>query len=395
MSATQISVVIRMVDWTYRPTPNDALDRFNAGFDQGAAIKQDREKRDAISAYLPGALDGNRQMGAKLASADPDLAIKLHQLYQGQDEATRKRSLETWDWIGSALVGQDGKPITDPARLEQVKTLAVARGIPQDQVAKVTLESVPQLIQMSQAAREYQLKASNTRTFEQDLELKRAGATNVTVNNAGEKEFEKKVGGAQADMFAEIAKDGIAAKSDLASIGELSANLAKTPGGLAGGLQQFALSWGVPLGEGATEAQAANAIISKLVPSQRPPGSGPMSDRDVLLFKDSLPKLVNTREGNALIVQTMKAMAEYRIKQANIASAAMTGEITRAEATQALNGLPDPMAAFKASRKSGGDMPGASVGGGKVAKPRTAQEYYDLKSGTKFVAPDGSIRTKP
>lgn len=370
------------IDWSYRAPANDAVDRFGAGFDQGLGMAQDQQKRKAISAYLPDAMQGNQGAVRSLAKGAPDVAAELMKLRP----ADREKSTETWAWVGTAVKKPDGSLISTPEELRRVQTLAKARGIDPKIVDSITIEHIPTLSMFGDQAR----------TFAQEMQLRQAGATSVTVNNAGEKEFEKKVGGAQADMFAEIAKDGIAAKSDLASIGELSANLAKTPGGLAGGLQQFALSWGVPLGEGATEAQAANAIISKLVPSQRPPGSGPMSDRDVLLFKDSLPKLVNTREGNALIVKTMQAMAEYRIKQSNIASAAMTGEISRAEATQALNNLPDPLAAFKASRKTGGgDMPGEMVGGGKLSKPRTPQDYDNLKSGTKFMAPDGSIRTKP
>jgi hypothetical protein len=379
------------IDWTYRPTPNDALDRFNAGFDQGTAIKQDRDRRKALSAYLPDAMQGDPAAIKGLAQGAPDVAAEFAKL----NPSDRKRSLETWDWIGQALVNQDGSPISDEASLSRVKTLAKARGINPQIVDSVTLDRVPMLIQTSGAAREYAMKARNTRTFEQDLELRRAGASTTNINMAGEREFEKKTGAAQADMFAELSKDGMAAKADMASIDELAANLAKTPGGFTGGLQQFALSWGVPLGEGATEAQAANAIISKLVPSQRPPGSGPMSDRDVLLFKDSLPKLLNTREGNALIVQTMKAMAEYRIKTANIATAAMTGEITRAEASQLLSNLENPMAEFKRARAAGAKtMPGAPSSKG-VPQPKTPQDYERLPPGSRFVAPDGSIRVKP
>jgi hypothetical protein len=323
-----------------RPDVMGAIGAYQAGRDQKNQDEA-QERQKMFGQYLPGAIKGDPGATAGAQSTGtPDQLLKLQQL--SAEEKARMN-----EEVGLAAVSLDTPEKWAAGAPDIMQKLGLPGPVPD-------FSQRERIITQSKQAREYLLAKGNARTYEQDLALKQAGATNVTVNNAGEREFEKKVGGAQADMFAEIAKDGIAAKSDLASIGELSANLAKTPGGVVGGLQQFALSWGVQLGQGATEAQAANAIISKLVPSQRPPGSGPMSDRDVLMFKDSLPKLVNTREGNALIVSTMKAMAEYRIQQANIASAAMAGELGRAEATQLLNNLPNPLEAFKKSRSSGG-----------------------------------------
>ena len=189
-------------------------------------------------------------------------------------------------------------------------------------------------------------------------EQKRAGASNTTVNVGGEKAFEKGVGEFQAKSFGSIAEEGVAAKGDLSSITELETRLQATPGGIVGGIQALGNSIGIPIGKGASDAQAANAIIARLVPTQRTPGSGQMSDRDVLLFRDSLPKLINSPEGNALIISTMKAMAQFKIDQARIAGAAMSGQITRQQAQEAIMNLPDPMAQFKARQGGGTVAPG-------------------------------------
>ncbi len=190
-------------------------------------------------------------------------------------------------------------------------------------------------------------------TFEQRQQIARAGAANTTVNVAGEKAFEKGTGEFQAKMFGEMATEGINAKGDIASIGTLRSNLAKLPGGLASGLQGLASDYGIKLGPNASAVEAASSIIARLVPTQRQPGSGQMSDRDVLLFKDSLPKLMNTPGGNQIILDTMEGMAQFKHEQGKIAAAAMNGQITRQQATEALINLPDPMAKFKAAKAGG------------------------------------------
>jgi hypothetical protein len=194
--------------------------------------------------------------------------------------------------------------------------------------------------------------------------LRRAGANNTTVNVGGERAFDKGVGEFQAKSFGDMATGGMEAKGDLSSIGELEARLQQVPGGVVGGLQALGNSIGVPIGKGASDAQAASAIIARLVPTQRAPGSGQMSDRDLELFKDSLPKLINTPEGNKMVISTMKAMAQFKMDQARIAAAAMNGQLSRQQAQEALINLPDPMAQFRA-RQSGGQV---TPGGRKVLK---------------------------
>lgn len=74
---------------------------------------------------------------------------------------------------------------------------------------------------------------------------------------------------------------------------------------------------------------------------------GAASDRDVEMFKSSLPKLSNTPEGNAIILDTMDALAAYREEQGKIATQVVTGQMNRADGMKALQALPDPLARFK------------------------------------------------
>jgi hypothetical protein len=213
--------------------------------------------------------------------------------------------------------------------------------------------------------------------FDYQRQMKEAGRSTMTMTTANETEFEKGIGKTQAEMFTGLSSDGMVAQSDLAKITELRTRLASNPGGILTGLQQYASSLGIKLGDNVSDIEAASAIINSLVPTQRPAGSGTMSDRDVQLFKESLPGLMNTPAGNALILDTMQAMAEYRLRQSDIANAVLTKQMDRNEGLRALRSLPNPIDAFRAKAGLGRTPPAGAPEGtpGKVRRynPATGQ----------------------
>ena len=112
-------------------------------------------------------------------------------------------------------------------------------------------------------------------------------------------------------------------------------------------VKEFAGNFGIQT-DGLDDIQAANALISALVPAQRPPGSGPMSDADLELFKRSLPRIINSPGGNQIIINTMRGLAEYDAEGGRIVQRLRKREITQAQAFELLNNRADPFAAFKA-----------------------------------------------
>lgn len=184
--------------------------------------------------------------------------------------------------------------------------------------------------------------------FDYQTAVKRAGTPTT------EGKFDQEVGTQQAKMFSDLLTDGQQAQQDLATIGQLRDVISKTPGGMAGGLQAWANSFGIKLGPNVSDVEAANSLISKLVPQQRQGMPGAASDRDVQMFRDALPKLSNTPEGNTLILNTAQALAENKLRQGQIATAVMTGQMSRQDALVALQQMPDPFAAF---RQAAGTMP--------------------------------------
>jgi hypothetical protein len=180
---------------------------------------------------------------------------------------------------------------------------------------------------------------------EEALQRAFSGGPNI---NLGEQEtaFGKRTGELLATEAASIVEQGAAAARGLGQITTLEYALQEAPQGFVGNLASIAGSLGIQLTENMGDLQLAEAIISQLVPQQRPPGTGPMSDADLALFKLSLPRLVNTPEGNSMIVQTMRAIAEYDIARANIARQMQLGQITAQEADEAYRALPDPIPQF-------------------------------------------------
>ena len=156
-----------------------------------------------------------------------------------------------------------------------------------------------------------------------------------------------------AKVFSEMASAGRDAAINLGRIKLLDELLDQSDTGIMAGLASRANSLGLGDFRG-DAAAAAEAIISQLVPQQRPPGSGTISDADLALYKASLPSIAARPGGNKLIVQSMMAIAQHNQRVGQIASRALTDEnysIAQAEAD--ILKLPDPFASVRGLLVSG------------------------------------------
>ena len=154
--------------------------------------------------------------------------------------------------------------------------------------------------------------------------------------------FYEKLDGDQAAMFSSLLNGGMTAPSRLAQVDQLESTLASAPQGAEAAFKFIAGNFGIET-EGLSELQAAQAIINRLVPAQRQPGSGPMSDADLALFIQSLPRLINTAGGNKQIMDTMRGLIVYEVKQAEIAQEVASRAITPAEGMKKLSQLENPL----------------------------------------------------
>lgn len=194
----------------------------------------------------------------------------------------------------------------------------------------------------------------------------------VTINNNGDDKFRDTFATSQAKSFAEMQQDANEARVDLGRIRQLRSNMSKLPGGFLGGAQSLANQFGVKIGPNVSNVEAAEAIISQLVPAQRQGMPGAASDRDVAMFKAAIPKLSNTKEGNTLILDTMEALAVHRQRMGQIATKVATGRMTRQEAFDAIEALPDPFEGFRNSQSG-----------------ETAPRLNQLKPGESITLPGG------
>mgnify|MGYP005608591191 CR=1 FL=1 len=182
------------------------------------------------------------------------------------------------------------------------------------------------------------------------------GGGGVTVNNdMGGGKFEEAFAKGDAATIETVYNSGLSAQRNLGRIDQLESVLAASPTGMEGAIKQVAGEWGIAT-EGLDAIQSAQALVNSLVPEQRQPGSGPMSDADLALFKESLPRIINQPGGNKIIIGTMRAIAQYDAEGAKIVQRLRNGELTRAQAFDALQNRVNPLSEYA-----------AGVGGGAVA----------------------------
>jgi hypothetical protein len=141
----------------------------------------------------------------------------------------------------------------------------------------------------------------------------------------------------------EIRNVGRAAERNMAQVERLGSLLDQTDTGIMAGLASRANALGLGDFRG-DAAAAAEAIISQLVPAQRPPGSGTISDADLALYKASLPSIAARPGGNKLIIESMIALLEHDRKVGEIAQKALDQTITPSEAYSQMSALPNPFA---------------------------------------------------
>ncbi len=192
-----------------------------------------------------------------------------------------------------------------------------------------------------------------------DGKITKIGGDGVVVNNnMGADKFDEAFAKGDAATIETVNNAGLAAQRNLGRIDQLESVLNETPTGMGASLAQTAGEWGINT-EGLSEIQAAQALINSLVPEQRQPGSGPMSDADLALFKQSLPRIINQPGGNQIIIDTMRAIAQYDAEGAAIVQRMRLppddpNYLDRGSAFAALQARANPLEQIKENAVTGG-----------------------------------------
>lgn len=104
-------------------------------------------------------------------------------------------------------------------------------------------------------------------------------------------------------------------------------------------LEDLRQSTGIALDPNTDKVQAAQAIISKLIPNMRPSGAGSTSDYEEKLYAKGLAGLANTPGGNAEIIRSMRTVNQLALQRAQIASQWQQGKLEDGEALAQIQGL--------------------------------------------------------
>ena len=145
-----------------------------------------------------------------------------------------------------------------------------------------------------------------------------------------------------------VVESGQQARMDELALSELERLGDKIGTGGAAAIRGYFSRIGVDLGD-ASDLNAFESLVDRLTPAQRQGLPGAASDRDVVMFKSSLPSLIRQPGGNRIIIGTLKAMNADRIKRSEIAESVFTGDRTVPEALRAMRDLPNPLRRFQDS----------------------------------------------
>jgi hypothetical protein len=177
------------------------------------------------------------------------------------------------------------------------------------------------------------------------------------------------------------------ARADIALAQELQDMGDKITTGPAAALQGWLSDRGIKIGDNVPTVEAYKAIINKMVPEQRVPGSGSTSDYEDKMFRGALPALMNTPGGNEIILHTIRSLAEDKYARSQIADQYLAGIIDRKEAYRQMYSVTDPYARFKEFTKQGlkapkpSDVTGSTAGTTVPAAPDWSQ--FSIVTGRK------------
>ena len=130
-----------------------------------------------------------------------------------------------------------------------------------------------------------------------------------------------------AEQFVEMFTAGNTAADDLRTVTEMRELATRVKTGPEAVAKQFAGRWGIKT-EGVSNIEALNAMINRIIPQQRVPGSGTSSDFDSRMFQASVPALMNTDAGNQLIMDTMEGASRNKMMRAEVAGKVISGQLT-------------------------------------------------------------------
>lgn len=157
--------------------------------------------------------------------------------------------------------------------------------------------------------------------------IARAGKPEISVDarnyNTQESEQSKVYGKTLGEIRGAITQSAVDAPKRMAQLDRMETLLKDIDGGklapTAAQIASAAQSVGIKIDPKLGDKQAAEALAIEMALKMRPPGSGPMTDKDFDNFLKTVPSLAKTAEGRKLITQTTRAALMRDVEAAKFA----------------------------------------------------------------------------
>lgn len=229
--------------------------------------------------------------------------------------------------------------------------------------------------ELTEAQKNFAYGQKNPEFARREIELKQASRPQTTIDMKGETKFAEEAGKVNAKRLNEYAEAGQAARAaggDIDRLAELGDAIG-TQGAVANvkaTLGPYANALGIKI-DGLDDIQAFSAIVSRLAPTMRPPGSGATSDFEFKQYLNSIPQLSQTAEGRKLILDQMRALNGYKTQVGDISEKMLTGEIDVKSGTEMIRKLGNPLTLWrKGAEALPRSQPAPAQGAGRFAQPQ-------------------------
>lgn len=215
-------------------------------------------------------------------------------------------------------------------------------------------------------------------------EMAEAKSTKVNIDQKAESKFDETLATAAGKRWNGYIEQGDAAQSRMADI-NLMREISNRAGSQGAGANAK-LVFG-PYFEAAgidvkdlSDVQAYDALVKRLAPSLRQPGSGSASDADLKGFTASIGTLANNPQARNMILDTFEAGSRNDLARADIATRLANKEISRTDAEKAIRALPDPLDTFKQYKKENPEAYQAAVQSGMKQPAQGSGKVVDQLS---------------
>jgi GH24 family phage-related lysozyme (muramidase) len=262
-----------------------------------------------------------------------------------------------------------------------------------------------------EAVQEYALAVKqgyNKPFMDYQIEMKQASRPQTNVSVSGDKKGAEEMAKLHAQEYDKIRAGANAARNNLSNLdaleGALSAGVnTGALGETEQSLRKLAQYFGVGNVNKVAAGDLTQAISNRLALAVRSPNAegggmpGAMSDADREFLKSTVPGLSRTPEGNRQLIDIARKLGQRSIDMHKMAvryAQAHDGQLDPGFEAD-LDAWADANPLFpQVAPKQGGNPAAGAPELREVTRIKTKQEYDALSPGARYIAPDGSPRTK-